>query len=115
VPLLPNQYKELNVKYNKCYDAIDTGITGSKFMSAMGAALAGAPQPPAADNVICETKVYFLDNCAGDVASTDNYSGNCVNAVLSPSNDITQTIGKSFRVECCKGAADGKSCLYVQK
>jgi hypothetical protein len=82
---------------------------GGVFSSAEGYPLLPPPDP----NVICETKVYFDENCAGEASSTDNYTpGACVNAIFSSANDVGQTVGRSFRRECCVGAPDKKSCAY---
>jgi hypothetical protein len=110
VPIIP-QYKEKDVSPNTCYDATDIGIASKQFLSAEG-----YPLDRLADNVICETKVYFLDNCAGEASSTDNYNpGKCVNALFSSANKVLEsTVGKSIRVECCIGAADKKSCAYMK-
>lgn len=114
-PDAPTVFKEQDVKYGQCYDAVDSNWFFSGFLSAESVALAGSFQPPAADNVICETRVYFQPNCGGDPALTDNYSGKCVNARLNVPDQLAIMAGRSIRVDCCKGAADGKRCLYVPK
>ena len=114
-PDVPTQFKSQNVRYGQCYDAVDANYFLSWFLSAESVALAGSFQPPASDNVICETRVYFQPNCEGDPALTDNYSGKCVNARLNVPDQLADRAGLSIRVDCCKGAADGKSCLYVPK
>ena len=114
-PDVPRVFKEQDVRYGQCYDAVDANYFLGGFLSAESIALTGSPQPPASDNVICETRVYFQRNCGGDPALTDSYSGKCVSARLNVPDQLAGRAGLSVRVGCCKGAADGKSCLYVPK
>lgn len=110
------------LEINRCYDADETTIAGNVFASIL--AYTDYPQTLALpEGMMCEIKAFWSPDCKGGAASTDNYSGKCIDVDKDPENtvgSVAKRVAKSLMWECCYqdmvAKADGVTkCVYPVK
>jgi hypothetical protein len=96
------------VEINRCYNGKELKAPGLNNTALSYRGYLDSTLGPLPDDTICEAKAYFMDDCGGLGAVTDNFSnGFCTNSYIGPATDkpiggITRGAAKSFRMDCCK-------------